>query len=147
IFNLADERYGVGVLDVREIIGLMEITELPNMPSFFEGVINLRDKVIPVLDMRAKFGMERAEHTERTCIVVVEISGLRGSTLMGVIVDGVSEVANVRDAEVEDAPVFGQGVDTSFILGIAKLEAGVTILLDIDRILHTSEMVQLSGVA
>ena len=145
IFHLADERYGVGVLDVREIIGLMEITELPNMPSFFEGVVNLRDKVIPVLDMRAKFGMERVEHTERTCIIVVEISGIRGSILMGVVVDGVSEVANVKDAEVEDAPVFGKGVDTSFILGMAKMEAGVTILLDIDRILHTSEMVQLSG--
>ncbi len=145
IFQLADEKYGVGVLDVREIIGLMEITELPNMPSFFEGVINLRDKVIPVLDMRAKFGMERAEHTDRTCIIVVEISGLKGSTLMGVVVDGVSEVANIKEEEVEDAPVFGGSVDTSFILGMAKLQIGVTILLDIDRILHTSEMVQLSG--
>jgi len=145
IFQLADERYGIGVLDVREIIGLMAVTELPNMPSFFEGVINLRDKVIPVLDMRAKFGMARAEHTERTCIIVVEISGLRGSTLMGVIVDGVSEVANIKAEEVEDAPVFGSGVDTSFILGMAKLQAGVTILLDIDRILHAREMVQLNA--
>ncbi len=146
IFHLADERYGIGVLDVREIIGLMAITELPNMPPFFKGVINLRDKVIPVLDIRTKFGMERVEATDRTCIIVVEISGLRGSTLMGIIVDGVNEVTNIREEEIEDAPVFGGTVDTAFILGMAKLQAGVTILLDIDRILHSSEMIQLSGI-
>jgi len=146
VFGLGEERYGLGILDVREIIGLLPIHELPEMPPFFKGVINLRDRVIPVMDLRLKFGMEEAEHTSRTCIIIVEISGLRGSTLMGVIVDSVSEVANIKDEVIEDAPSFGGGLDTAMILGMAKLKEGVTILLDIDRLMHTSEMVHLAGV-
>lgn len=144
VFSLGEERYGIGILDVREIIGLLEIHELPKMPPFFKGVVNLRDRVIPVMDLRLKFGMEEAEYTARTCIIIVEISGVRGSTLMGIIVDTVSEVANIRDDQVEDAPVFGGGIDTSMILGMAKLKEGVTSLLDIDRLMHTEEVVRLA---
>jgi chemotaxis signal transduction protein/ABC-type nitrate/sulfonate/bicarbonate transport system substrate-binding protein/CheY-like chemotaxis protein len=145
VFSLGEERYGVGILDVREIIGLLEIHELPKMPPFFKGVVNLRDRVIPVMDLRLKFGMEAVEYTGRTCIIIVEISGVRGSTLMGIIVDNVSEVANIHDDQVEDAPTFGGGVDTTMILGMAKLKEGVTILLDIDRLMHSEEVVHLAA--
>lgn len=147
IFRLGNERYGLGILDVREIIGLMNIHELPNMPSFFRGVINLRDKVIPVMDMRSKFGMEQAQYDERTCIIVVEVSGKTGSQLMGVIVDGVNEVANIREEEVENAPSFGGDFDTQCILGMAKMAEGVTILLDIDRLMHTEGMMEMAPAA
>ena len=145
VFALGHERYGIGILDVKEIIGLMAIHELPNMPPFFKGVINLRDRVIPVMDLRLKFAMEPTEYNERTCIIIVEISGVRGSTLTGIIVDSVSEVLNIKDDQVEDAPSFGAGVDKSMILGMAKLKEGVTILLDIDRLMHSHEAVEMAA--
>ncbi|MFZ5774121.1 MAG: chemotaxis protein CheW [Thermodesulfobacteriota bacterium] len=145
IFTLGRERYGIGILDVREIIGLMTIHELPQMPPFFKGVINLRDKVIPIMDMRAKFGMEAGEYDHRTCIIVVEVSGVSGSRLIGVVVDSVSEVANVREQEVEDPPRFGAGVDTRSLLGMAKLADGVTILLDIDHLMQTEGAMDLAS--
>lgn len=145
IFGLGEERYGLGILDVREIIGLLPIHELPAMPPFFKGVINLRDRVIPVLDLRLKFGMEEEAHTSRTCIIIVEVSGKRGSTLMGLVVDTVSEVANIKEEQIEAAPAFGSDLDTAMILGMAKLKEGVTILLDIDRLMQTDEMVHLAA--
>lgn len=147
IFTLGSERYGLGILDVREIIGLMTIHELPQMPPFFKGVINLRDKVIPVMDMRSKFGMEIAEYDARTCIIVVEVSGLTGSRLIGVIVDAVSEVVFIKEQDVEDSPKFGSEVDSQCLLGMAKLPEGVTILLDIDRLMHVQETVLISEAA
>lgn len=145
VFSLGNERYGIGILDVKEIIGLMEIHELPHMPAFFKGVINLRDRVIPVMDLRLKFGLEEAAYSERTCIIIVEVSGRRGSTLTGIIVDSVSEVVNVKNEQVEDAPSFGSGVDQSMILGMAKLKEGVTILLDIDHLVHTQDVVRMTA--
>ncbi|MFA6284726.1 MAG: chemotaxis protein CheW, partial [Desulfurivibrionaceae bacterium] len=147
IFTLGKERYGLGILDVREIIGLMTIHELPQMPPFFKGVINLRDKVIPVLDMRSKFGMESAEYDDRTCIIVVEVSGLTGSRLIGVIVDAVSEVVFIKEQEVENPPQFGTAIDSQCLLGMAKLAEGVTILLDIDCLMHTQEAVLIGEAA
>lgn len=147
IFTLGSERYGIGILDVREIIGLMTIHELPQMPPFFKGVINLRDKVIPVMDMRSKFGMDSAEYDARTCIIVVEVSGLTGSRLIGVIVDAVSEVVFIKEQDVEDSPKFGSEVDSQCLLGMAKLPEGVTILLDIDRLMHVQEAVLVSEAA
>ncbi|MFU8819344.1 MAG: chemotaxis protein CheW [Desulfurivibrio sp.] len=145
VFALGSERYGIGILDVREIIGMMGIHELPHMPPFFKGVINLRDRVIPVLDLRLKFSMEATAYNARTCIIIVEISGVRGSTLTGIIVDSVSEVVNIHDDQVEDAPAFGSGAESSMILGMAKLKEGVTILLDIDRLMHTHEAVEMAA--
>ncbi|HIJ78354.1 MAG TPA: ABC transporter substrate-binding protein [Deltaproteobacteria bacterium] len=145
IFTLGSERYGLGILDVREIIGLIAIHELPNMPPFFRGVVNLRDKVIPVMDMRSKFDMAEVDYNERTCIIIVEISGKTGSQLMGVVVDSVSEVAFIKEEEVEDAPALGGRVETECLLGMAKMKEGVTILLDIDRLMHTRDAVQLGG--
>ncbi|MDH4332147.1 MAG: chemotaxis protein CheW [Desulfobulbaceae bacterium] len=147
IFTLGKERYGLGILDVREIIGLMAIHELPEMPPFFKGVINLRDKIIPVMDMRGKFGMESAEYDARTCIIVVEVSGLTGSRLIGIIVDAVSEVVTIKEQDVEDPPKFGSVVDCQCLLGMAKLAEGVTILLDIDRLMHIQESVQIGEAA
>ncbi len=143
-FDLGDECYGINIMDIREIIGLLPITPLPQMPSAFKGVINLRDKVIPVMDMRKKFGLEEVDYHARTCIIVIEVSGLSGSTLMGGIVDSVSEVLQIMEKDIENPPKFGAGFEGGFILGMAKMEKGVTILLEIDRILHAREVVQLA---
>ena len=142
IFNLGEELYGIGILDVKEIIGLMPITQMPQMPKAFRGVINLRNKVIPVLDMRIKFGMPEKEYNPRTCIIIAEVSGLTGSTLVGGIVDSVTEVFHIKEAEIENSPHFGSNFDGEFILGMAKTGKGVIILLEIDRILHTTELLQ-----
>lgn len=146
-FGISTERYGISILDVREIIGMIGIRPVPNLPDFMKGVINLRGKVIPVLDMRLKFAMEPMEYTDRTCIIVVEISGLRGSTFMGIVVDRVLEVADIKTTEIEECPDFGTDVNTEFVLGIAKKGDEVTILVDIDRILQTEEKVQLEKAA
>lgn len=139
-FMLADEEYGIGILTVREIIGMMPITGVPQTPSFVKGVINLRGKVIPVVDLRLKFGMNAADYTERTCIIVVEIPNETGTFQIGIIVDAVSEVLNIKSEDVEETPSFGSSLNTSYILGMAKIEGGVKILLDIDQVLTGEEL-------
>ena len=138
-FSLAGEEYGIGILKVKEIIGMMTITSIPQTPGYVKGVINLRGKVIPVIDLRLKFEMESIAYTERTCIIVVEISSGDSKILMGIIVDSVSEVLNIKLGEIADTPTFGAKVDTSYILGMAKMGGGVKILLDIDRVLSNRE--------
>ncbi|MBF0496474.1 MAG: purine-binding chemotaxis protein CheW [Deltaproteobacteria bacterium] len=138
-FNLAGEQYGIGILRVREIIGMMPITSVPQVPEFVKGVINLRGKIISVLDLRLKFGMDPMDYAERTCIIVVEISGSVGNVAMGIVVDSVSEVLNIKSTEIEPTPSFGAHVNTEYILGMAKTESGVKILLDIDRVLGEEE--------
>jgi purine-binding chemotaxis protein CheW len=138
-FTLADEDYGIGILKVKEIIGVMPITSVPRTPEYVKGVINLRGKVIPVLDLRQRFGMGAKDFTERTCIVVVEMEGTSGRIMMGLVVDSVSEVLNIRGEEIEDTPSFGATLDTEYILGMAKMGNGVKILLDIDRVLGSGE--------
>ena len=139
-FTLADEEYGIGILKIKEIIGMMPITVVPQTPVFVKGVINLRGKVIPVIDLRLRFGMETIEYTDRTCIIVVEIEGETGSIMIGTVVDTVSEVLNIKKQDIEDTPRFGTKLDTTYILGMAKTEGGVKILLDIDRVLRTEEI-------
>jgi purine-binding chemotaxis protein CheW len=139
-FSLAKEEYGIGILKVKEIIGMMSITTVPRTPDFLKGVINLRGKVIPVLDLRLKFGLEEIGYTERTCIIVVEISSGTGSILMGIVVDSVSEVLNIKAADLEDTPAFGSKLDTDYILGMAKINGGIKILLDINRVLYADGM-------
>jgi chemotaxis signal transduction protein/CheY-like chemotaxis protein len=133
IFKLAEERYGISVLDVKEIIRMMAVTPVPRMPHYFRGVIDLRGKVIPVLDLRSKFGMEAMDYDERTCIVVVEIAGRGGSALVGVVVDAVLEVTEVREEIIHDTPEFAGAIDTHAMLGMARMPGGVTILLDVDK--------------
>jgi purine-binding chemotaxis protein CheW len=120
---------------VKEIIGMMAITMVPRTPLYVKGVINLRGKVIPVMDLRLKFGLKAMEYTERTCIIVVEIVRESGIVLIGNVVDSVSEVLNIKSAEIEDTPNFGNHLDTDYILGMAKVGSGVKILLDIDKVL------------
>ncbi len=134
-FALGPEEYGLEILKVREIIGYMEITAVPQTPHEVRGVINLRGQVIPVVDLRAKFGMETAEITEETCIIVVEISQGSRNFSTGIVVDHVQEVLDIAGQDIEDAPQFGSSVDTNFILGMGKIGASVKILLDIDRVL------------
>jgi len=139
-FALGREEYGIGILKIREIIGMMPITAIPQTPAFVKGVINLRGKVIPVMDLRMKFGFETTDYTERTCIIVVEIGHHSGLLTMGLVVDGVSEVANIKGGEIEETPNFGDGRHTSFIKGMAKIAGGVKILLDIDQILSGDQI-------
>jgi len=146
-FTLADEEYGIGILKIKEIIGLMQITTVPQTPEFIKGVINLRGKVIPVVDLRLRFGMDSMDYTERTCIIVVEINGNKGSVQIGIVVDSVSEVLNIRGEDIEDTPAFGAKLNTDFISGMAKTEENVKILLDIDRVLSAQELESLERAA
>ncbi|HSO20488.1 MAG TPA: chemotaxis protein CheW, partial [Desulfosarcina sp.] len=120
-FSLAGEEYGIGILKIREIIGMMPITSVPQTPGFIKGVINLRGKVIPVMDLRVRFGMPATDYTERTCIIVVEISGPAGTIQIGIVVDAVSEVLNIKSEDMEPTPSFGTKLNTEYILGMAKM--------------------------
>ena len=140
-FKLAGEEYGLEILKVREIIGMMDITAVPQTPDFVKGVIHLRGKVIPVVDLRLKFGMEEKEVTEETCTIVVEVNELQ----MGIIVDTVQEVLDVREEQIEDPPKFGAQVNTDFILGMGKVGEDVKILLDIEKVLNCEDLVMISG--
>jgi purine-binding chemotaxis protein CheW len=134
-FILENEEYGIALLKVKEIIGMMPITTVPQTPQYVKGVINLRGKVIPVSDLRLRFEMPAAKYTERTCIIVVEIQGEAATIQIGIVVDSVSEVMNIKAEEVAEAPSFGTKVETDYILGMANMDGQVKILLDIDRVL------------
>ena len=146
-FSLAGEEYGIGILKIKEIIGMMDITSMPQTPEYAKGVINLRGKVIPVIDLRLRFGMEEIDYTERTCIVVVEISGSTEKLNVGIVVDSVSEVLNIKGDQIEDTPAFGVALDTGYILGMAKIDGGVKILLEIDRVLSNGSIAELADIA
>jgi len=134
-FALGHEEYCLPVLKVREIIKVMDITQVPQVPDYVLGVINLRGKVIPVIDLRRKFGFPATEHTERTCVIVVDVDLPSVRVMMGVVVDSVQEVLNVTEAEIEDTPEFGGRATTAYLLGLAKVKDSVKILLDLDRVL------------
>lgn len=146
-FKLADEDYGIAILKVKEIIGMMAITPVPKTPQYMKGVINLRGKVIPVTCLRLKFGMAEVDYTDRTCIIVVEIEGQSGAVPIGIVVDSVSEVANIRGEAIQESPSFGSKVSTEFILGMANMDDNVKILLEIDRILTHEEIEILENAA
>jgi len=139
-FSLDNEEYGISILKIKEIIGMMSITTIPQTPEFVKGVINLRGTVIPVVDLRLRFGMTDIDYTERTCIIVVEIKGRSDTVMIGVVVDAVSEVLNIKGEDIEDTPTFGTKLDTEYILGMAKMEGTVKILLEIDRVLGAEEV-------
>ncbi|MDP6546390.1 MAG: chemotaxis protein CheW [Phycisphaerae bacterium] len=142
-FALAEEEYGLEILKVREIISMSEITSVPKTPEFVKGVINLRGKVIPVIDLRLKFTMEEAPYTDETCIIVVNVDSIE----MGIIVDHVSEVLDIVSGDIEEAPEFGANVDIDFILGMGKAEGRVTILLDINKVLTGSDLSAVASMA
>ena len=135
-FALSSEEYGIEILRVREIIGLMDITTVPQTPDYMKGVINLRGKVIPVVDLRLKFSMLEEEPTQETCVIVVEVD----NTSIGIIVDSVSEVSDISGGDIEEAPGVGQGIDTSFITGLGKVKDKIIILLDIEKVLSSEEI-------
>ena len=135
-FILGSEVYGIEILKVREIIKLMDITTVPQTPDYMKGVINLRGKVIPIVDLRSKFSMPEVEHTQETCIIVAEVN----TTSIGIIVDSVSEVSNINSDEIEEAPQLGQGIDTNFILGLGKTKERIIILLDIELVLSSEDL-------
>ncbi len=144
-FDLAEEEYGLEILRVREIIGLMDITPVPKTPDYVLGVINLRGKVIPVVDLRLKFGLPYKDPDDRTCVIVVEVATEGGTVQMGIVVDRVNEVVDVKGSEVEPTPSFGVSLDTAFILGMAKVGDKVKILLDIDKVLSAEEVAAMAA--
>ena len=146
-FTLAEEEYGIGILKIKEIIGLLPITSVPQTPEFVKGVVNLRGKVIPVMDLRLRFGMPSIDYSERTCIIVVEIGEQAGTILVGIVVDAVSEVLNIKGDDIEKTLIFGTKVNTDYILGMAKMEGGVKILLDIHQVLSSDDLSLLSQAA
>ncbi len=146
-FRLAGEDYGIPLLQVKEIIGMLPVTAVPQTPDYVKGVINLRGQVIPVSDLRLRFGIEAIDYNDRTCIIVVDIRGTEATTRMGVIVDEVSEVLNVQEDEIEPAPSFGAQVSTDYILGMANMDETVKILLDIDRVFDPQEIAILEKAA
>jgi purine-binding chemotaxis protein CheW len=155
-FGLGKEEFAIQVLRVREIMGIQEITAVPQMPTYVKGVLNLRGKVIPVVDLRLKFGLPELEYTQRTCIIVArievaqievaQIENLSEKLMIGIIVDGVSEVLTLLAADIEDTPDFGNGIETPYILGMAKIKSKVKILLDINRVFTAQEVERLEGV-
>jgi purine-binding chemotaxis protein CheW len=146
-FILNKEEYGIALLKVKEIIGMMPITSVPQTPEFVKGVINLRGKVIPVTDLRLRFAMREIDYTDRTCIIVVEIQGQESTIQVGIVVDAVSEVMNIKAEEIEPTPSFGTKVDTDYILGMANLDGQVKILLDIDQVLTSEDVAVLEQAA
>jgi len=145
-FVIGKEEFGVGVLKVREIMGIQDITAVPQTPPYLKGVINLRGKVIPVIDLRLKFGLPSIDYTQRTCIIVVQVKTGSTSILMGIVVDEVSEVLTLTAGDIEDTPDFGASVATTYILGMAKIKGKVKILLDINEVLTSTEIGGLEAV-
>lgn len=142
-FSLGEEGYGVSILKVKEIIGMLDITPVPKTPDFIKGVINLRGKIIPVMDLRIKFGMDEKEYNERTCIIVVEINLKGAERLLGVVVDMVSEVVTITSEQIEPPPEYGMKVEHNFILGIGKIKERVVIILDIDQVFLCEEIIKM----
>lgn len=140
-FVLGREEYGLEILRVQEINGLMDITRVPRSPEYVKGVINLRGRVIPIINLRKKFNMPIVEDTERTCIIMVQVNYNESQITMGIIVDEVSEVLNITDEQIEPSPSFGGGMrEADFITGMGKLDGKVVILLDVDSVLSGEEL-------
>ncbi|MBN2279752.1 MAG: purine-binding chemotaxis protein CheW [Candidatus Marinimicrobia bacterium] len=146
-FNLGPEEYGIEILKVIEIIGLMKITAVPRTPDYVRGIINLRGTIHPVIDLRTKFGMETIPDTQETCIIVLEIEREGQTEQIGVVVDMVKEVQDISETEIEDTPSLGHGVDTKFITGMANIKGKVVILLNVERIFSDKELEEVVAVA
>src|SRR5437588_12309684 len=145
-FQLANEEFGIRVMKVREIMGIQEITAVPQTPIHIKGVINLRGKVVPVVDLRLKFALAAAEYTQRTCIIVTQVQGETAPVMIGVVVDGVSEVLNLTAQDIEDTPDFGDDAGLRYLLGMAKIKGKVKILLNIDQVLSTPDLNHLEAI-
>jgi purine-binding chemotaxis protein CheW len=142
-FSLGNEEYGLPILKVKEIIGMMEITHVPQTPIFIKGVVNLRGKIIPIMDLRLKLAMKERDYNERTCIIVVEVRINDAKRLMGIVVDTVSEVINIQKSEIEPPPEYQTKGEKGFLTGMGKIKGKVVMLLNIEQIINCSEMVTL----
>lgn len=147
VFHLGKEEFGIPVLKVREIMGILEITAVPQTPAYVKGIINLRGKVIPVADLRIRFGLPETPYTQRTCIIVVQIDSPSGPLMVGVIVDEVSEVLNIASGDIEDTPTFGATAPARYLQGMAKVKGKVKILLEIDGLLNEEETNEVASIA
>ena len=145
-FRLDDEEYCLKILKVREIIGVMPIISLPRTPAFVRGVIDLRGRIIPVIDLRRKFELEAAEDTAKTCIIVVDVNNGAKNIRIGISVDSVSEVLDIKGEDIEESPAFGTNVDTAFILGMVKTKGAVKIILNIEKVLSPAELKHVEGI-
>lgn len=146
-FKLGDEEYGLQILKVQEIIRMQAVTRVPRTPAYLRGVINLRGKVIPVVDLRRKFALDDIADSERTCIIVVQVMQGTATVTMGILIDEVREVLDIGAENIDETPSFGANVDAEFILGIGKIGTSVKILLDIDRVLSAEEINTLKSAA
>jgi purine-binding chemotaxis protein CheW len=144
IFRLRGQEYALETPNVTEIMRRMKINSIPRAPGYMKGVVNLRDRIIPVVDLGLKLGMEEIELTEQTCIIVVEVTGSKGPMAFGILVDNVSEVIKISADQIQKTPIFGAGADTSYISGIAILEGGINILIDIEKAIGTIEHIHFS---
>jgi purine-binding chemotaxis protein CheW len=145
-FRLADEEYGLEILKVQEIIQMQAVTKVPRTPDHMRGVINLRGKVIPVIDLRKKFNMDSSKDTDKTCIIVVQVTSGNSKVVMGTIIDEVKEVLNIKSENIEETPSFGTNINTDFILGIGKVGSTVKILLDINKVLSMDEIASMTKI-
>jgi purine-binding chemotaxis protein CheW len=139
-FVLAGEEYGVDILRVQEIKGWDNVTHIPNTPEYVRGVINLRGTIVPIIDMRMRFGLEQLEYGPTTVVIVLRVLSEAGDRIMGVIVDGVSDVYNMLDEDIKASPDFGAAVDTAFVKGLATVNEKMVIILDIDHMLNSREL-------
>ena len=146
-FKLAEEEFGLEILKVQEIIQMQAVTRVPRTPDYVRGVINLRGKVIPVIDLRKKFSLDMTKDTEKTCIIVVQIAQNDAKVTMGIIIDEVKEVLDIRAENIEETPSFGSSIDTEFILGMGKIGQSVKILLDIDKVMSAKELTEIAKTA
>ena len=146
-FQLGREEFAIRVTRVREIMGVQEMTPVPQTPVYVKGVINLRGRVIPIIGLRLKFGMEEEAFTQRTCIIVVEMQGEVGIIPVGLVVDGVSDVVTFQAVDLEETPDFGRGRTAPYLLGMAKLKGRVKMLLDLDYVLKANEILGLEQLA
>jgi len=147
-FILASEEYGVDILRVQEIKGWDAVTQVPNTPEYVRGVINLRGTIVPIIDLRIRFSMEQLEYGPTTVVIVLKVmSDEENSRIMGIVVDGVSDVYNVKNDDINAAPDFGEGVDSSFVKGLATVEEKMVIILDIDYMLNSAELEKVNKIS
>lgn len=146
-FMLAGEEYGVDILRVQEIKGWDNVTQIPNTPAYIKGVINLRGTIVPIIDMRARFGLEHLAYGPTTVVIVLKVNGEDKSRTMGVVVDGVSDVYNMPEEDIKATPDFGAAVDTDFVKGLATVNDKMVIVLDIDHMLNSNELTAMDSAA
>lgn len=145
MFSLGEEHYGIPILKVNEIIGMMAVTHVPQTPKAIKGIINLRGKIIPIMDLRLKFSMDERAYDEQTCIVIVETTNEKNKGFVGIIIDKVSEVVNIDSSDIEPPPSYGSDLETNFLLGVGKVKDKVVLLLDIRSIINSQELIQITN--